>query len=185
MQIRPTPLAGAFVIELEPRGDDRGMFVRTFCRETFEKHGLVADYQQANHSRTRGKGTVRGLHFQYPPHAEVKVVRCTRGAILDVFVDLRNGSPTFLQWHAVELSESNLRVVYIPTGFAHGFQTLTDDCDVLYNVTATYAPHAEGKIHCQDPTLGIPWPLPVANLSPKDAVAPKVAGFAGIDTTDR
>lgn len=134
-----------------------------------------------NHSRTRGLGTVRGMHFQHPPHGEVKVVRCTRGAIWDVFVDVRMDSPTFLQWHAVELSENNLRVAYIPVGFAHGFQTLTDDVDVMYSVTTTYAPHAEGKLNCQDPRLAIPWPRPVVGLSPKDAAAPMIdAAWRGL-----
>lgn len=172
MVITPTPLSGAYVIDLAPRRDDRGFFVRTFCADTFTKHGLRTDFVQSNHSRTKGIGTVRGMHFQLPPHGEVKVVRCTRGAILDVFVDVRSQSPTFLHWFAVELSEENLRLAYIPPGFAHGFQALTEDVDVMYNVTAAYAPNAEGKLHCEDPKLGIRWPKAVAGLSPKDAATP-------------
>ena len=169
MTISPTPLAGAYLIDLVPRRDDRGYFVRTFCKETFEKHGLRADFVQANHSRTKGLGTVRGMHFQYPPYGEAKVVRCVRGAILDFFIDLRAGSSTFQQWFAAELSEENFRVAYIPPGFAHGFQTLTDDVDVTYHVTASYNPGAEGRVRFDDPRIGIRWPLPVSGLSPKDA----------------
>lgn len=182
MTLTPTPLAGAFLIDLAPRRDDRGFFVRTYCERTFREAGLQTDFVQANHSRTRGLGTVRGMHFQFPPHGEVKLVRCTRGAILDVFVDARSGSPTFLQWFAVELNESNLRMVYIPPGFAHGFQTLSDDVDVMYQVTAPYAPAAEGRIRFDDPRLGIPWPFPPVNLSPKDAATPNLAAdYAGLE----
>ena len=181
MTITPTPLADAFIIELAPRRDDRGFFVRTFCKETYEQHGLRTDYVQANHSRTQGLGTVRGMHFQHPPFGEVKVVRCTRGAILDVFIDLRTGSPTFLQWFALELSETNFRVAYIPPGFAHGFQTLSDDVDVTYQVTASYTPSAEGRVRFDDPRVGIRWPLPVSGLSPKDAATEILpSDFTGI-----
>jgi dTDP-4-dehydrorhamnose 3,5-epimerase len=176
-----TPLAGAYVFDLNPRRDDRGFFVRTFCAETFRRLGLVSDFPQANQSRTTQRGVVRGLHFQHPPHTEVKVVRCTRGAVWDVFVDLRAGSPTLLKWHAVELSEENFRVAYIPVGFAHGFQTLTADCDVQYLVSAVYTPSAEGRVRYDDPRVGVRWPLPVAFVSPKDAAAPLLAAdFRGI-----
>jgi dTDP-4-dehydrorhamnose 3,5-epimerase len=181
MKFIPTPLAGAVVIELTAFRDERGFFTRTFCADSFRKNGLRTDFAQSNHSRTKGVGTLRGMHYQLPPHGEVKVVRCTRGAILDVFVDIRAGSPTFLQWFAVELSEDNLKVAYIPDGFAHGFQALTDDVDVMYNVSAAYAPNAEGKIHCQDPRLNIPWPKPIVGLSPKDAAAPFLSNdFQGV-----
>jgi dTDP-4-dehydrorhamnose 3,5-epimerase len=176
-----TPLTGAYVFDLDPRRDDRGFFVRTFCADTFRRLGLVADFPQANQSRSTHRGVVRGLHFQHSPHAEVKVVRCTRGAVWDVFVDLRAGSPTFLRWHAVELSEENLRVAYIPAGFAHGFQTLTADCDVQYLVSKAYTPSAEGRVRFDDPVIGVRWPLPVAFVSPKDAAAPLLAAdFLGI-----
>jgi dTDP-4-dehydrorhamnose 3,5-epimerase len=182
MTIWPTPLAGAFVIDLAPRRDDRGFFVRTYCRDTFANTGLWTDFVQANHSRTQGLGTVRGMHFQHPPYGEVKVVRCTRGAILDVFVDLRAGSPTFLQWFAVELSEENFRAAYIPPGFAHGFQTLTDDVDVTYQVSANYTPSAEGRVRFDDPRMGIRWPLPVSGLSEKDAATePLAQTYTGLD----
>jgi dTDP-4-dehydrorhamnose 3,5-epimerase len=178
-----TPLAGAYVFDLDLRRDDRGFFVRTFCADTFRRLGLVADFPQANQSRTSHPGVVRGLHFQHPPHDEVKVVRCTRGAVWDVFVDLRAGSPTFLKWHAVELSGENFRVAYIPAGFAHGFQTLTADCDVQYLVSAAYSPGAEGRVRYDDPRVGVRWPLPVAFVSPKDATAPRLAtDFRGIES---
>ena len=181
MTITPTPLAGAYLIDLAPRRDDRGFFVRTYCQETFEKHGLRTNFVQANHSRTRGLGTVRGMHLQHPPHGEVKVVRCTRGVIFDVFVDLRAGSPTFLNWFAVELSEVNFRIAYIPPGFAHGFQTLSNDVDVSYHVTASYTPHAEGRVRYDDPRIGIRWPLPVTGLSTKDAATePMGDDFPGL-----
>jgi dTDP-4-dehydrorhamnose 3,5-epimerase len=180
--VTETPLAGAYVIDLAPQRDDRGYFVRTFCVDTFHRHGLVTDYPQANHSRTSHRGVVRGMHFQNPPHAEVKLVRCSRGAILDVFVDLRAGSPTFLRWHAVELSEENFRTAYIPPGFAHGFQTLTADCDVHYMVSKVYAPAAEGRVRYDDPRIGIRLPLPVAFVSPKDAAAVLLtADYRGIE----
>jgi dTDP-4-dehydrorhamnose 3,5-epimerase len=172
VSVTETPLAGAFVLDLVPFRDDRGFFVRSFCADTFRRHGLHTDFPQANQSRTTTKGVIRGMHFQHPPHGEVKVVRCTRGAVYDVFVDLRAGSPTFLQWHGVELSEENFRVAYIPAGFAHGFQTLTADCDVQYLVSAAYAPSAEGRVRYDDPRVGVRWPLPVAFVSPKDAGAP-------------
>jgi len=177
-----TPLRGAYVLDLAPRRDERGFFVRTFCADTFRRLGLVADFPQANQSRTTPPGVIRGLHFQHPPHAEVKVVRCTRGAVWDVFVDLRAGSPTFLTWHAVELSAENFRAAYIPAGFAHGFQTLAADCDVQYLVSAAYAPGAEGRVRYDDPRVGVRWPLPVAFVSPKDAAAPLLpADYRGIE----
>jgi dTDP-4-dehydrorhamnose 3,5-epimerase len=176
-----TPLAGAYVFDLDPRRDERGFFVRTFCSDTFRRLDLVADFPQANQSRTTHRGVVRGLHFQHPPHTEVKVVRCTRGSVWDVFVDLRAGSPTFLKWHAVELSEENFRAAYIPAGFAHGFQTLTTDCDVQYLVSAAYTPSAEGRVRYDDLRVGVRWPLPVAFVSPKDAAAaPLPADYRGI-----
>ncbi|MFO0938482.1 MAG: dTDP-4-dehydrorhamnose 3,5-epimerase [Gemmataceae bacterium] len=181
MNVISTPLDGAYIIEMLPRRDDRGFFVRTYCQKTFAENGLRTDYVQANHSRTKGLGSVRGMHFQHPPFGEVKVVRCTRGAILDVFVDLRKGSKTFLEWFAIELSEDNFRAAYIPPGFAHGFQTLSDDVDVLYQVTAEYNPSAEGRVRYDDPRIGIRWPLPISGLSPKDAATePLPANYSGL-----
>ena len=181
MTVIPTPLTGAFVIELDPRRDDRGYFVRTYCQDEFAKHELATNFVQSSQSRTIGKGSIRGMHFQQPPHLEVKLVRCLRGAMLDVFVDLRNGSPTFLHWFAVELSESNYRMAYLPAGLAHGFQTLTDEVDVLYDITPAYVLGAEGRIRFDDPLLGIRWPWPISNVSAKDANAKFIeCGFQGL-----
>jgi dTDP-4-dehydrorhamnose 3,5-epimerase len=181
MTVIPTPLDGAFVIELDPRRDERGFFVRTYCREEFTNQGLATNFIQSSQSRTLGKGSIRGMHFQQPPHLEVKLVRCLRGAMLDVFVDLRKGSPSFLQWFAVELSETNFRMAYLPAGLAHGFQTLTDEVDVLYDIAPAYVPGAEGRVRFDDPLLGIRWPLPICNVSAKDAVAlPLPSDFSGL-----
>jgi dTDP-4-dehydrorhamnose 3,5-epimerase len=183
MTVIPTPLAGAFVIELDPQRDERGYFVRTYCQNEFAKHGLATDFVQSSQSRTVGKGSIRGMHFQQPPYLEVKLVRCLRGAMLDVFVDLRQGSSTFLQWFAVELSETNFRMAYLPTGLAHGFQTLTDEVEVLYDITPAYVPGAEGRVRFDDPILGIRWLLPICNVSTKDAAArPLSQDFAGLVT---
>ena len=180
--VTETPLPGAFILDLAPRRDERGFFVRTFCADTFRKHGLATDFPQTNQSTTSERGVVRGMHFQYPPHGEVKIVRCTRGTIYDVFVDLRAGSPTFLKWHSVELSEENFRVAYIPPGFAHGFQTLADDCDVQYMMSTAYTASAEGRASYDDPRIGIRWPLPIAFVSQKDAaVPPMTADYRGIE----
>lgn len=180
MTVIPTPLAGAFVIELDPKRDERGFFVRTYCQDEFAKHGLATNFVQSSQSRTIGKGSIRGMHFQQSPHLEVKLVRCLRGAILDVFVDLRKGSPTFLQWFAVELNEHNFRMAYLPAGLAHGFQTLTDEVDVLYDITPAYVPSGEGRVRFDDPLLGIRWPMPIGNVSVKDAAAiPLTRDFTG------
>ncbi len=164
-----TELEGAWIIEFEPRGDARGMFARTFCRDEFETHGLVGDYVQQNMSTSTKKGTVRGLHLQRPPHTEAKLVRCVRGAVMDVIVDLRQDSPTYLRHQQFELTESNRLQLYVPPGFAHGFQTLVDDTELSYLMSARYAPASEAGIRWNDPALGIGWPLPVADISEKDA----------------
>lgn len=168
MRFEETPLSGAFVVEIEPRRDERGFFARTFCRETFRSQGLVDDYPQANHSRSHERGTLRGLHFQRAPHAEAKLVRCVRGAIFDVIVDLRAGSPTRLAWHSVVLDAGSERMLYVPEGFAHGFQTLADDTDVIYQVSHPYTPNAEGGLRFDDPALAIPWPETVTAITEKD-----------------
>jgi dTDP-4-dehydrorhamnose 3,5-epimerase len=171
----PTALTGAYTVELELREDDRGFFARTFCEEEFAAAGLVTRYVQGNVSGNHRAGTVRGLHFQRPPHAEVKVVRCTRGAIVDVIVDLRSESPTFLEHVAVELNEDNRRSLYVPERFAHGYQTLTDGAEVTYLVSTAYTPGAEGGLRHDDPVLAVTWPLAVAAISPKDASWPLLA----------
>jgi len=161
-------LSGAMVLEPEPVQDDRGHFARLFCRREFEAHGLNPCVAQANVAFNRLRGTVRGLHFQYPPAAESKLVRCTRGAILDVIVDLRPESPTFLRHVAVEISAANRRSLYIPERFAHGYQTLEDSTETSYLVGEFYAPEFEGGLLHDDPRLGIAWPLAVAAVSAKD-----------------
>ena len=170
-----TSLAGAFVVELETRGDERGFFARTFCAQEFATHGLKPAVAQSNLSFNHRKGTLRGLHFQAPPVAETKLVRCTSGAILDVIVDIRPGSPTFRQHVAVELTAENRRALYVPEMFAHGYMTLTDGAEVVYSVGEFYTPGAEGGYRWDDPALGIDWPLEVAVISEKDAAWPLIA----------
>ncbi|MEW6694021.1 MAG: dTDP-4-dehydrorhamnose 3,5-epimerase [Pseudomonadota bacterium] len=169
MNIRSTPLAGLMVVETTPHIEHRGSFARLFCeRELAEVMGNRR-IVQINHSRTQRVGAVRGLHFQYPPHAEMKLVRCLRGRVWDVAVDLRANSPTFLCWHAEELSPENQCMMVIPEGFAHGFQVLEAESELLYLHTAFYAPTAEAGVRYDDPRLAIPWPLPVSDLSARDA----------------
>jgi dTDP-4-dehydrorhamnose 3,5-epimerase len=168
MIFRETALTGAFLIDLEPRRDDRGFFARTFCQKEFAAHGLKTAIAQANVSFNHHKGSVRGLHFQYPPGAETKLVRCTRGAILDVIVDLRPESPTYLRHVAVELTADNRRAVYVPERFAHGYQVLEDASETIYEVGEFYSPDAEDGLAYDDPQLAITWPLPARELSPKD-----------------
>ena len=167
-----TPLAGAFFVDLERREDDRGFFARTFCREEFEAHGLLPDIAQCNLSYNHAAGTLRGMHYQVEPAVETKLVRCTSGAILDVIVDMRPGSPTFLQHVAVELTAENRRALYIPGMFAHGYQTLVDGAEVAYQVGEFYTPGYERGLRYDDPALGITWPIPVSVISPKDATWP-------------
>jgi dTDP-4-dehydrorhamnose 3,5-epimerase len=163
-----TKLRGAFIIDLEPRPDERGFFARAFCQNEFEAHGLKPVIAQANVAFNIRKGTLRGMHFQFPPAAETKVVRCTRGAILDIIVDLRPESPTFLQHIAVELNEDNHRALYVPERFAHGYQVLRDSTETSYQVGEFYTPGCEGGLMFNDPRLGLEWPLPVAVISEKD-----------------
>jgi dTDP-4-dehydrorhamnose 3,5-epimerase len=171
MLFRATVLDGVYVVELERREDHRGHFARAFCRGEFEAHGLNPAVAQANVARSPRRGTVRGMHFQYPPHAEAKLVRVTRGAILDVAVDLRPESPTYLRHAAVELSADDQRALYVPERFAHGYQTLEDDADVLYLTSMPYAPGFDAGLSPFDPALGINWPLPPTEVSAKDAGA--------------
>jgi dTDP-4-dehydrorhamnose 3,5-epimerase len=167
-----TTLQGAFVIDLEPLEDERGHFARSFCREEFARRGLKTDVAQCNVSFNRRKGTLRGMHFQSPPKAEAKLVRCTRGSVHDVIIDLRPGSPTYCKWMSVELTEGNLKMLYVPEGFAHGFQTLVDDTEVFYQMFESYSPaHATG-VRWDDPAFGIRWPLDNPILSPKDRSYP-------------
>ncbi|MBD0291002.1 MAG: dTDP-4-dehydrorhamnose 3,5-epimerase [Thermoleophilia bacterium] len=155
-----TDLSGAYVVDLERREDERGFFARAWCRNEFVDAGLSPDLVQCNISYNRRRGTVRGMHYQLPPDAEVKLVRCTRGAVYDVIVDLREGSPTYTRWIGVELSGENGRALYVPEGFAHGYQTLADETETFYQVSAFYAPGAERGLRWDDPAIAIRWPLP-------------------------
>lgn len=168
MEITERKLNGVFEIQLRPIRDERGFFMRSFDTALFEKAGLARSRLQENHSRSERKGIIRGLHFQFPPFAETKLVRCIRGAVLDVFVDLRLNSPTFGQWDALELSEENKKMVFIPRGFAHGFCTLTPESEVLYKVDNVYNREHEGGLLWSDPDLGIDWPETNPILSEKD-----------------
>jgi dTDP-4-dehydrorhamnose 3,5-epimerase len=170
-----TKLAGAFIIDLERREDNRGYFARAFCQHEFEEHGLKPVIAQANIGFNRYKGTLRGMHFQYPPAAETKLVRCTRGAILDIIVDLRPESLTFLEHVEVELSADNGRALYLPERFAHSYQVLENTTETSYQVGEFYTPSAEGGLSPFDPDLGLSWPLPVTDISDKDANWPPLS----------
>jgi dTDP-4-dehydrorhamnose 3,5-epimerase len=163
-----TRLKGAYIIDLERREDDRGFFARAFCQREFEERGLKPNIVQASIASNRRKGTLRGMHFQFPPAAETKIVRCTRGAILDIIIDLRPESPTYLLHVAVELDADNRRSLYIPERFAHGYQVLEDDTDVSYEMSGSYTPSAECGLLYDDPRLGLFWPLLVTVISAKD-----------------
>ncbi len=175
------PLEGLELIVRKPLGDSRGYFERMFCMKELQDIVGLRPLVQVNHTLTQTKGTVRGMHFQFAPHAEMKFVSCLRGIAFDVAVDLRKNSPTFLHWHAEILSADNLKTFAIPEGFAHGFQTLTDDCEMLYLHTAAHAPDAEGGLNPQDTKLAITWPLPITDLSPRDAAHALItADFQGV-----
>jgi dTDP-4-dehydrorhamnose 3,5-epimerase len=176
-----TPIAGLHVLQRKPIGDSRGYLERLFCAEELQASIPGKHIAQINHTLTATCGTVRGLHFQHPPHAETKFVSCLRGEVFDVAVDLRHNSPTFLRWHAERLSPNNHKTLVIPEGFAHGFQTLTDDCEMLYLHTVAYQPGAEGGLNAQDLKLAIQWPLPVVGLSARDAAHPFLNNaFSGV-----
>jgi dTDP-4-dehydrorhamnose 3,5-epimerase len=159
MIFSPTRIRGAMVVEIEPRADERGLFARGFCRREFEAHGLNPNVAQANIGMSRQRGTLRGLHYQIPPHAETKLVRCTAGAIFDVIVDLRPGSASYKQWVGVELTAANRRMLYVPEGCAHGYLALADNSEVFYLVSEFYAPGAERGLRWNDPAFGIEWPV--------------------------
>lgn len=161
-------LSGAFLIEVEPREDERGLFARVFCEREFSDHGLVTHWTQCNTSMSVQRGTVRGMHFQRPPHAEVKLVRCTAGAIFDAIVDMRAGSPSYGRWCGARLDAASRNMLYVPAGFAHGFQTLEDLSEVHYMVSAGYEPLSEGGLRHDDPAIGIDWPETVTVVSDRD-----------------
>jgi dTDP-4-dehydrorhamnose 3,5-epimerase len=162
------PLTGVFTIDLEKRGDERGFFARVFCEKEFAEHGLVTHFVQVNNSLSAEKGTLRGMHYQLAPHAEVKLVRCIRGSLYDVVLDLRPDSPTFGQSFGAELSAENRRMMYVPKGFAHGFITLQDDTEAFYFVDAFYAPQHERGVRYNDPKFSIHWPIEPTVVSEKD-----------------
>lgn len=175
------PLAGLKRVERQRLGDSRGFLSRIFCSDELSAAGWHKPIAQINHTYTAKQGTVRGMHFQRPPYAEMKLVSCIRGEVWDVAVDLREGSPTFLRWHAEQLSAENGRALLIPEGFAHGFQSLTDDVELLYCHSEAYAAHAEGGLNPTDPRLGIAWPLAIAELSARDAGHALIASdFEGV-----
>src|ERR1051325_1469726 len=178
MLFTETKLKGAFILDLERREDNRGFFARAFCQKEFQAHGLKPTIAQANVAFNLKKGTVRGMHFQFPPAAETKLVRCTRGAILDIIVDLRPESPTYLQHISADLNEDNHRALYVPERFAHGYQVLVDKTETSYQVGQFYSPPHERALPYNDPRLALNWPLPVTVVSDKDKVAPLLETWA-------
>jgi dTDP-4-dehydrorhamnose 3,5-epimerase len=176
MNFIPTPLASAFVIEMQLLRDDRGFFSYSFDRSKMESHGITGDIVQSNLSFNHKKGTLRGMHFQVEPKAQPKLVRCTAGAVYDVIVDLRPDSPTYCKWFGTELSAENHRSLYIPNGFAHGFQTLSDNAELLYDMFEWYAPETAQGVRYNDPAFGIQWPIEVSMISDRDA---EYADFRG------
>ena len=181
MIFTPTLLSGSFVIDLEPFADERGWFARFYCEKEFERIGHTKKWVQLNHSTTYIKGAIRGMHYQLPPYREIKMVRCIAGAVFDVIIDIRKDSATFLQWFGIELSAANKKMLYIPEGFAHGFQCLTDNCELIYHHTEFYTPNAEGGIRFDDQRVNIQWPLPAGVLSARDAGHPYLTDdFKGI-----
>jgi len=179
---RSLPLPGLVLLERKAVQDSRGSLERLYCAESLAHLGVRRALSQINLTRTRQRGSVRGMHFQRPPHAETKIVSCLRGRVFDVAVDVRRGSPTFLHWHGEELTPEGHSSLLIPEGFAHGFQAMSDDCEMLYFHTAAYRPEAEGGLRPTDPSLAIAWPLPISEMSDRDATHPAIAGgFAGVD----
>lgn len=168
MIFKETPLQGSYVIALEPFTDERGWFARTFCKDEFSGIGHNKEWLQLNHSFTKQEGVIRGMHYQLPPFSEVKLVRCIAGSVYDVIVDIRKNSSTFLQWFGVELSAENKKMLYIPEGFAHGFETLTGNCELIYHHTAIYTPGSEGGLKYDDKILAINWPIAIKALSERD-----------------
>lgn len=179
MKFEPTKFEGVWLITLEPRGDERGHFVRTYCEDAFREHGLHTAWPQCNETLTARRGSVRGMHWQCAPHWEAKLVRCTQGAVWDVVVDVRPGSSTFGHWEAFELRASSFRQLHIPVGFAHGFQALTDSVVLHYQMGEIYHPDLSVGFRWSDPAVGIAWPLPVVDISQRDAALPLLAEATG------
>jgi len=172
MIFKETRLQGAFTVEMEPIGDNRGFFARAWCQREFQARGLISCFVQNNITVSPKQGTLRGLHYQVAPHEEVKLVRCTQGAIYDVIIDLRPESPTYLEWLGTELTARNRKMIYIPGGFAHGYQILMDDTEVFYQVGQFYTPEYERGIRWDDPVFAVEWPLDVREISAKDTKWP-------------
>jgi dTDP-4-dehydrorhamnose 3,5-epimerase len=173
VQFIPTTLQGAYLVQPEPARDKRGFFARTFCTDAFSQHGLEVQYPQHSISFSARRGTLRGLHFQREPFSEAKLIRCTNGAIFDVIVDVRRDSPTYRRWQQFELSSANGCQLYVPKGFAHGFQTLRDDVEVSYLISTRYEPEFSAGIPYDDPAFSIDWPLPVTEISERDLRWPR------------
>jgi dTDP-4-dehydrorhamnose 3,5-epimerase len=169
MKFTATEIQDVFVVELEKREDERGFFARGFCQREFDDHGMISQVVQANISYNRFKGTMRGMHYQVAPCEETKFLRCTKGSIYDVIIDMRPESATYKKWFGVELTDKNYKMLYVPRNFAHGFQTLEDETEVMYLVSEFYAPHTERGIRYDDPAFDIHWPLAVSQISDKDA----------------
>ena len=182
MKIKQTPLQDTFIIEPEPFRDDRGLFARVFCQQELRDILHDKNIVQINHSLTPQKGALQGMHFQYSPKSEIKMVKCLRGSVFDVMIDLRRDSSTFLKWHGEVLSAENMKMIYIPEGFAHGFQTLEENCELFYLHTEFYSPEYEGGIRYNDPKIGIKWPLEVRDISERDKELPLLSNeFQGIE----
>ena len=181
MIFKESHLQGNYLIDLELRSDERGFFARYFCENEFQKHGLNTRWVQINNSMSKEVGTLRGLHFQCPPHAEVKLVRCIKGSIWDVVVDLRKGSATFGKWFGSTLSEKNRTMMYVPEGFAHGFISLEQNSEILYLVSNAYTPGAEGTLIWNEPEIGIEWPMEPVVISEKDMIGDTLKNIPHID----
>ncbi|HVM87570.1 MAG TPA: dTDP-4-dehydrorhamnose 3,5-epimerase [Puia sp.] len=182
MQFETTPIQGVFEIKLSPYADERGVFSRLFCENELKQIGHTKNIRQVNHSLNKQKGTVRGMHFQFPPHAEIKMISCIRGKVFDVVIDLRKNSPGFLKWHSVILTPDDHNMIYIPEGCAHGFQTMEDNSELIYFHSDFYNKESEGGIRYDDPMVSIKWPLTVLNVSEKDKNYPLLnPSFSGID----
>jgi dTDP-4-dehydrorhamnose 3,5-epimerase len=178
MNFESTGLNGSYVVDIFPVKDERGWFVRTFCKNEFTKIGHSDEWVQMNHSFTNEAGTIRGMHFQKPPYSETKLIRCIAGNVFDVMIDLRRNSNTFLKWFGIELSAENKKMIFIPGGFAHGFQTLTDNCQLIYHHTAFYKPGFEEGIMYNDKMINVNWPKPVTKISERDNSHPLLnSGF--------
>ncbi|MBV9339491.1 MAG: dTDP-4-dehydrorhamnose 3,5-epimerase [Acidobacteria bacterium] len=175
MIFRATKLQGVFEVQIEPTRDERGFFARSWCQKEFESHGLSSKLVQCSISFNSRKGTLRGIHYQAAPHPEAKLVRCTRGAIYDVAVDLRPDSPTFREWISVQLTAANRSMLFVPEGCGHGFLTLEDECEVLYHISEFYHPELARGLRWNDPAVGVAWPAPVKVISQKDRSYPNIA----------